>query len=276
MSEHSTNAHRAGTRPPPSERAGDRCATRRRHAGAARRTRGKGEAAQPAGRRLARPAAQAAVLDLRGVHSALRGDGRLPVAVHLRRPDRAALSRSRVEPSRRCWFGYDVLGRDVYARTIYGARASIVVALLSVIGTMLIGGTMGIIAGYNGGWVDGLLSRIADIFFGLPFVLGAIVILTTFNGAGSSNTTWDHGSGRSSSLVVLSWPVVDADHALLGAGHQGGRLHRGRPGAGCRHRPDHLQAPAAELPGAAAGVRDDHGRRRSSARRPPCPSWASA
>lgn len=123
-------------------------------------------------------------------------------------PTATSLSRSRVEPSGDAWFGYDVLGRDVYARTIYGARASIVVSLLSVIGTMLIGGMMGIIAGYKGGWVDGLLSRIADIFFGLPFVLGAIVILTTFNGATSNNTAWQIMGLVIASLVVLSWPVV--------------------------------------------------------------------
>ncbi|MEV0153593.1 ABC transporter permease [Micromonospora sp. NPDC050686] len=119
-----------------------------------------------------------------------------------------ALSRSRVEPSADAWFGYDVQGRDVYARVIYGARASIVVAVISVIGTLLIGGTMGIIAGYRGGWVDALLSRIADVFFGLPFVLGAIVILTTFNGSGTSNSEWKIMGLVILSLVVLSWPVV--------------------------------------------------------------------
>ena len=53
---------------------------------------------------------------------------------------------------------------------------------------LLFGGAMGMIAGYRGGWVDALLSRFADVFFGLPFVLGAIVILTTFNGSGTSNS----------------------------------------------------------------------------------------
>ncbi|MEV0426028.1 ABC transporter permease [Micromonospora sp. NPDC050495] len=118
------------------------------------------------------------------------------------------LARSRVDPSSSAWFGYDVQGRDVYARTIYGARASIVVALLSVIGTLLIGGTMGIIAGYRGGWVDALLSRAADIFFGLPFVLGSIVILTTFNGSGTDNGEWTIMGLVIASLTVLTWPVV--------------------------------------------------------------------
>ncbi|MCX4470060.1 ABC transporter permease [Micromonospora sp. NBC_01655] len=119
-----------------------------------------------------------------------------------------ALSRSQVKPSGDAWFGYDIQGRDVYARVIYGARASIIVALVSTIGTLLIGGAIGIIAGYRGGWVDALLSRFADIFFGLPFVLGAIVILTTFNGAGASNNEWQIMGLVILSLVVLSWPVV--------------------------------------------------------------------
>ncbi|MFG2057692.1 ABC transporter permease [Micromonospora sp. NPDC048930] len=119
-----------------------------------------------------------------------------------------ALSRSRVEPSADAWFGYDVQGRDVYSRVIYGARASIVVAVLSTLGTLLIGGAMGIIAGYRGGWVDALLSRIADIFFGLPFVLGSIVILTTFNGAGTDNSEWQIMGLVIMSLTVLSWPVT--------------------------------------------------------------------
>ncbi|MEV7261940.1 ABC transporter permease [Micromonospora aurantiaca] len=119
-----------------------------------------------------------------------------------------SLDRSRVEPSSAAWFGYDVQGRDVYARVIYGARASIVVAVVSTFLTLLVGGTMGIIAGYRGGWVDALLSRIADIFFGLPFVLGSIVILTTFNGSGTDNGEWTIMGLVILSLSVLSWPVV--------------------------------------------------------------------
>ncbi|WP_431878709.1 ABC transporter permease [Micromonospora marina] len=118
------------------------------------------------------------------------------------------LERSRVEPSSAAWFGYDVQGRDVYARVIYGARASIVVAVVSTLLTLFVGGAMGIIAGYRGGWVDALLSRIADIFFGLPFVLGAIVILTTFNGSGTDNGEWTIMGLVILSLSVLTWPVV--------------------------------------------------------------------
>ncbi|PZM92515.1 MAG: peptide ABC transporter permease [Actinobacteria bacterium] len=122
-------------------------------------------------------------------------------------PQYGDLSRSRGEPSAEAWFGYDVQGRDVYARVIHGARASIVVAVLSTIGTILIGGTMGMIAAYCGGWVDSLLSRIAEVFFGLPFVLGAIVILSTFNGPGERRSPVEIVMLVILSLVVLSWPV---------------------------------------------------------------------
>ncbi|MEU7756939.1 ABC transporter permease [Micromonospora sp. NPDC049101] len=123
-------------------------------------------------------------------------------------PINGSLSRSLGKASGDAWFGYDLQGRDVYARVIYGASASIQVAVLAVLGTLLVGGTMGIISGYRGGWVDGLLSRIADVFFGLPFVLGAIVILTTFNGSGSGNSKVKIMGLVTISLIVLSWPVV--------------------------------------------------------------------
>nr|WP_246633314.1 ABC transporter permease [Pseudonocardia nigra] len=122
-------------------------------------------------------------------------------------PGAGDLARSRQAPSADAWFGYDLLGRDVYARTIYGTRVSIIVGVLATSITVLIGGTMGILAGYYGGWVDGVLSRIADVFFGLPFVLGAIVILSTFR------ETVGGGAVGITALVVLtmsmlSWPVT--------------------------------------------------------------------
>jgi oligopeptide transport system permease protein len=122
-------------------------------------------------------------------------------------PVNGVLARSRVAPSGDAWFGYDVQGRDVYARTIYGARASIIVALGSTIGTTLLGGGMGVIAAYRGGWVDALISRMGEIFSGVPFVLGAIVILFTFNGPGADRGQWAIMSIVIASLVVLTWPV---------------------------------------------------------------------
>ncbi|WP_156754748.1 ABC transporter permease [Actinokineospora pegani] len=122
-------------------------------------------------------------------------------------PNYAELSRSRGTPSAQAWFGYDNQGYDIYARTIYGARASIIVGLVATALTVLIGGTLGLLAGYYGGWLDGLMSRIADIFFGLPFVLGAIVILSSFGSTGTTSQT------QILFLVILSisllsWPTA--------------------------------------------------------------------
>jgi oligopeptide transport system permease protein len=122
-------------------------------------------------------------------------------------PNLADLSRSRQGPSGDAWFGTDIQGRDIYARVIYGSRASILVALTATIGTVLIGATIGVVAGFRGGWLDQLLSRIADVFFGLPFVLGAIVILSTFNGPGAHRGQWSIMGMVILALVVLAWPV---------------------------------------------------------------------
>lgn len=122
-------------------------------------------------------------------------------------PAHGELSRSRQGPSGHAWFGYDVLGQDVFARVIYGAQASIVVSLLSTLGTVIFGGGMGVVAGYVGGWVDSLLSRLADVFFALPFVLGAIVILFTFNTPGSNKSKFSIEMLVVIALVTLTWPV---------------------------------------------------------------------
>jgi oligopeptide transport system permease protein len=121
-------------------------------------------------------------------------------------PSAGDLARSRQPPSPQAWFGYDLLGRDVYARTIYGTRVSIIVGVLATTFTVLIGGTLGMLAGFYGGWIDNLVSRATDVIFGLPFVLGAIVILSTFR------ESIGEGAVGITGLVVLtmaalSWPV---------------------------------------------------------------------
>ncbi|MFC8173038.1 ABC transporter permease [Streptomyces sp. NPDC057242] len=78
------------------------------------------------------------------------------------------------------WLGYDIQGRSVYARLIYGTRASIIVGVCVTLIVTVVGGAMGMIAGYFGGWVDALLSRLTDVFFGIPFLLGAMVVLQAF------------------------------------------------------------------------------------------------
>ncbi|MFE6780513.1 ABC transporter permease [Streptomyces sp. NPDC057702] len=78
------------------------------------------------------------------------------------------------------WFGYDNQGRSIYARVVYGTRASIQVGVGVTLLVTLFGGLMGMLAGYFGGWLDALLSRITDVFFGIPFLLGALVVLNAF------------------------------------------------------------------------------------------------
>jgi len=97
-------------------------------------------------------------------------------------PRACDLVRSRRGPSAQAWFGYDVQGCDYYANVIYGARVSIGIGLLVVGGSLLIALVLGSLAGYLGGWVDTLIARVADIVYGLPLILGAIVILYQFQG----------------------------------------------------------------------------------------------
>ncbi|MBW4719154.1 ABC transporter permease [Saccharothrix obliqua] len=121
-------------------------------------------------------------------------------------PGLAQLSRSRQPPSSDAWFGFDNQGYDIYARVIHGARASIVVGVLATAGVVVLGSTIGILAGFYGRWLDAVVSRIADIFVGVPFVLGAIVILTTLNASGGAGPVRIVAQVVLS-LVVLSWPV---------------------------------------------------------------------
>lgn len=150
-------------------------------------------------------------------------------------PAHADLSHSLEKPSGEAWFGYDRQGRDQYSRTIHGARASVVVSSVSVIGTVAIGMTIGVIAAYFGRWYDSLLSRIGEVFAGLPFVLGAIVILTTFNDPSKATSQVRIMALVIMALTVLGWPVAmrimrssvlstkNADYIqaarALGAGH---------------------------------------------------------
>ncbi|MGX4732206.1 ABC transporter permease [Kitasatospora griseola] len=84
------------------------------------------------------------------------------------------------------WFGYDGQGRSIYARVIYGARASITVGICVTLAVTLLGGLAGMTAGFFGGWSDAVISRITDIFFGIPLLLGALVLLNAF----SVRTVW--------------------------------------------------------------------------------------
>jgi oligopeptide transport system permease protein len=98
--------------------------------------------------------------------------------------------RARGAPSSKAWFGYDVQGCDVFARTIYGARASMLVGTLSTVFALVVGAGIGVYAGFYGGLLDTLLSRLTDIFIGIPLIVGSIIVLESFPGT-SDNQTYD-------------------------------------------------------------------------------------
>jgi peptide/nickel transport system permease protein len=82
----------------------------------------------------------------------------------------------RKAPSALHWFGTDEVGRDVLARVIYGARASLVAGVISVGIALSVGVPLGLIAGYAGGPLDALLSRITDAMLACPFLILAIAL----------------------------------------------------------------------------------------------------
>ncbi|MGF0311348.1 peptide ABC transporter permease [Rhodococcus sp. 06-412-2C] len=93
-------------------------------------------------------------------------------------PRVCSLSNSRQTPSAEHWFGTDIQGCDYYANVIYGARISLSIGVLSVIGVLIIGVLIGALAGYFGGFIDSILARFTDVFFGIPLLLGALILLT--------------------------------------------------------------------------------------------------
>jgi len=91
--------------------------------------------------------------------------------------------------------GTDSLGRDVLSRLIYGARIAFIVALIAGTAACLIGATLGLLAGYFGGWTDRVISRIVDIWMAFPPVLFAILLVAVL------------GTGLMS--VIIAVAVID-------------------------------------------------------------------
>ncbi len=121
-------------------------------------------------------------------------------------PREAVLSDARADPSAENWFGRDQQGYDLYSRCIYGARASILVGVCATLGTAFLGVVTGLIAGYATGGMDSLVSRVAEIFFALPLVLGAIIILTSLQGDEDGYFTIVFQVVMV--LVILGWPSI--------------------------------------------------------------------
>jgi len=74
--------------------------------------------------------------------------------------------------------GFTRQGCDVYSRIIWGTRTSVIVGVLATLISTILGMAMGAFAGFYGGWLDSLLSRIGDIFFTIPYIIAAIVVMS--------------------------------------------------------------------------------------------------
>ena len=91
-------------------------------------------------------------------------------------PTRQELAAALSAPAPNHPMGQDTLGRDILSRVIYGTRVSLAVGLTTVIISFAIGGTVGAVAGYAGGWVDDLLMRAVDALLAFPGLLLAIAL----------------------------------------------------------------------------------------------------
>jgi len=97
-------------------------------------------------------------------------------------------------------FGFTIQGCDLFASVVYGAANSIIVGIVVTLGTALIAVGLGLLAGYFGGWVDTVLSRISEIVVSVPLLLGAVLVLNSIE----TRNVWF----VSAVLIAFSWPTA--------------------------------------------------------------------
>ncbi|WP_211299370.1 ABC transporter permease [Pukyongiella litopenaei] len=110
----------------------------------------------------------------------------------------AMVGRRLQPPSAGHWLGTDALGRDVFSRTMHGAIWSIPIAFLVVTCAVVIGSTLGALAGFFGGWSDSIIMRLVDVTVSFPPILLAMAVAAVL-GPGLANA--------SVAMVIVWWPI---------------------------------------------------------------------
>ena len=110
----------------------------------------------------------------------------LPPILPIADPNATDWGAVRKVPSAAHWLGTDEIGRDILSRMIWGARASLTAGMLSVAIAVCLGVPLGILAGYFGGWLDMIISRVTEAFLAMPFLITAIA-LAAFLGPSLTN-----------------------------------------------------------------------------------------
>ncbi len=94
-------------------------------------------------------------------------------------PNALDLTSMRAAPSPAHWFGTDDLGRDVFARVVYGSRISLMIGFIPSLISLVLGTVLGLMAGYLGKVADGIIMRVADVVLAFPSLLLAMVVMYT-------------------------------------------------------------------------------------------------
>jgi peptide/nickel transport system permease protein len=182
----------------------------------------------------------------------------------------------RKPPSAEHWFGTDDIGRDVFSRVIWGTQASLLAGGVSVCISLLLGIPIGLAAGFLGGWVDALISRITDAFLACPFLILAIA-LAAFLGPSLSNAMIAIGVSATPVFVrltraqVLNVKVEDYIEAARAVGNPPWRI-------ALRHILPNIVAPLivqSTLAIAAAVIAEASLSFLGLGQQPPAPSWGS-
>jgi oligopeptide transport system permease protein len=100
--------------------------------------------------------------------------------------------------------GFDQQGCNVWTFIVYGARPSVLVGVLAMLAVLLLGGTIGALAGWYGHWLDAILSRLGDIFYAIPTVLAALVFLNSQKGKGGTTMVFLVVGV----IAVFAWPQM--------------------------------------------------------------------